>query len=192
MKDLPLKLVAGALVLVLLWAMLGSERYLVLSNRPMIVHLSNIKTGPEMGDLVGELDSYGIHLPRHPGKLETMGWLAMVAKGYRPNPASLDHMSPAALGYSVREVSFFGMPFGFYTEYGHVLYIRNEWGTIYAPLSGEGLEKVNRVNGRDVTKGYIYPYWAHLWGWAFVAGLAFGVFLWLQRAARKREQDGII
>lgn len=192
MKDLPLKLVAGALVLVLLWAMLGSERYLVLSNRPMIVHLTDIKTGPEMGDLVAELDSYGVHLPRQPGKFERFAIASLVANGGTLKPASFDHMSAPAIGYSVREWGFFGMPFGFYTEYGHVLYVRNDWGTIYAPLTPEGIEKVNRTNGRDVTRGAFYPYWAHLWGWAFVAGLGLAVYLWLRRAARRREEEGII
>jgi len=191
MTDLPLKLVAGALTLVLLWALLGSERYLVLSNRPMIVHLSAIKTGPEMGDLIAELDNYGVHLPRQPGKLETMATVALLANGGKLKPASFDHMTPA-LGYSVREWGFFGMPFGFYTEYGHVLYMRNDWGTVYAPLSPEGLEQVNRANGRDVTKGTIYPYWAHLWGWAFLAGFALAIYLWLRRGARIREELGLI
>jgi hypothetical protein len=92
----------------------------------------------------------------------------------------------------MREWAFLGMPFGFYTENGHVLYVRDNWQTIYIPLSDKGVEALASANGHDVTKGYIYPYWTHLWGWLFAAGIGLAVYLWLRRAARIREEEGII
>jgi hypothetical protein len=191
MKDLPLKLLVGALALMLLASLTLSERYFVLSDRPMVVHIAAIKTSPEMAGMVGTLDEYGVHLRREPSKLEAVAVLGQAVNGTL-KPDNFRHMTDPAFGYSVREWSFFGMPFGFYTEYGNVLYVRNDWGTIYAPLTPEGLEKVNRTNGRDVTSGNLFPFWAHLWGWVFVAGLGLAIWLWLRRSARKREEEGLI
>ena len=69
MKDLPLKLLVGALTLMLLASLTLSERYFVLSDRPVVVHIAAIKTSPEMAGMVGTLAEgvYGAAKPADPG-----------------------------------------------------------------------------------------------------------------------------
>jgi hypothetical protein len=48
---------------------------------------------------------------------------------------------PAA-GRSIKEISFFGMPFGWYDELGPVVYVENKYETIYAQLNSRGMAAV--------------------------------------------------
>lgn len=192
-KDMwPFKLLIGVLTLVLLWALFGSERLWVLNSRPMIIHRTSIKIPPQMTDLIAAIDYYGVHLPREPSKAERALRNLLNLNGIAAPIDSFDHMTDPAMGYSVREWGFVGMPFGYTTEEGPVVYVRNDWGTLYSPLTEKGIAQLNAANGRDVTKGGIYPFWTHLWGWAFVFGLGLAGWLWSRGNARRREELGLI
>jgi hypothetical protein len=99
----PFKLLIGVLALVLAWALFGSERLWVLNSRPMVVHRSDIRIPPEMTDLIGTLDGYGIHLRREPIKAEVALRNLLNLNGIAAPIDSFDHMTDPAMGYSVRE-----------------------------------------------------------------------------------------
>lgn len=189
---LPFKIVVAVLGVVLLYAMIGTERFWVLHDRPVIAHMTTIAGATESRDLVSELDDYGVHVARQPSKFEQFMLLYKLSRGIGPEPASFDHMTAPSIGYSIREIGFFGMPFGWYKEYGDVLYVHNDWGDIYSNLTDKGLAEINKANGRDVTKGNLFPFWNHMWGWFWVAGLGLAWWLWHRAQVRRREALGLI
>ena len=192
MGNLPFKLVVGALVVIVAGSILFSERFIVLQNRPAIAHLSSVRIPPELGDSIGALDSYGVHLRREHSKFETMLRAANTMLGHPPAPDSFANMTEPALGYSVREWSFLGLPFGYSTEYAHVLYVRNDWGTIYSPLTPQGWEMLDKANKRDLKTGNLFPFWMHLWGWGVVLLGLGALWLWHRGNVRRREEYGLI
>lgn len=192
MRNLPFMLAAAALILAIVGAVLFSERYIVLQNRPAIGHLGSVKIPAEFTDTVGELDSFGVHLRRERSKFENMLRSANTLLGHPPKPDSFDNMTEPMLGYSVREWAFLGMPFGYSTEYGDVLYVRNDWGTIYSPLRDEGWAMLEKANGGDPRKGKLFPFWLHSWGWGVVLLGLLTLFLWHRGNVRRREALGLI
>jgi hypothetical protein len=100
-------------------------------------------------------------------------------------------MSAPKFGYSVRETTFLGMPFWYSTEYGHVLFFSSDWGVVAAPLNTVGQAALDKANGRDLRAGMI-PWWKHLWGWLFLAGLALAIWLWHRRTVRWRTENGYL
>lgn len=191
-RDLPLILVGGALVLVLLWALLLSDRYWIAANRPSVDMLADVKVPPELGDMISAIDDYGVHIRREPTKVEQYIAIKRSQLGLEQPVPSYAHMSAPKLGYSVRETTFLGMPFWYAREYGHVLYFSSDWGVVAAPLNEVGFAALNKANGRDLRTAHGIPWWNHLWGWLFLAGLALAIWLWHRRTMRWREENGII
>lgn len=188
----PFRIAAALMVVMLVGSILFSGRFIVLSDRPTVVYLSAIKMAPEAGDLVGELDDYGVHMRHERSKFVEMLRSANTMLGHPPRPDSFDNMTAPMMGYSVREWSFMGMPFGWKTDMGPVLYVNNDWGVIYGQLRPKALEEINKANGRDVTQVTIYPFWIHTWGWLFVLGAIGTWWLWNRGNQRRREELGLI
>lgn len=191
-KDLPLKLLVGALVLVLVGSLVLSDRYWVLASRSTIDDLSEIKVPAELGDMISQIDDVGLHVPREPSKLERYLAAERARLGIEAPVPSFANMSAPKFGYSVRETTFLGMPFWFSSEYRHMLFFSSDWGVVAAPLNEHGFAALDKANGRDLRATSMIPWWRHLWGWLFVLGLALALWLWHRRTVRWREENDII
>lgn len=191
-KEWALALVCGALALVLLGALIFSDRYWVAASRPTVDELAEVKVPPELGDMIAAIDDYGVHIQRVPNKAEQ--YIAMKRAQYglgQPAP-SYANMSAPKFGYSVRETTFLGMPFWYTAEYGHVLFFSSDWGVVAAPLNDIGHAALDKANGRDLRATSTIPWWKHLWGWLFLAGVGLAIWLWHRRTVRWRAENGFI
>lgn len=147
-------------------------------------------TSWESLDMVGRISALGIHVPHKSTKAADF---LNALTGLPVHSRSLVNAEGmTGVGKSIREWSFFGMPFAWYTEYGWVLYYDNPVEIGMAPLNEQGVEQVNHVLGRDVQKGFVFPFWAHGWGWLFVAVCAFTGWLYYRASVRRREEQGWI
>ncbi|ATY32665.1 hypothetical protein CVN68_12335 [Sphingomonas psychrotolerans] len=84
-------------------------------------------------------------------------------------------------GYSVREWTFLGMPFGWWTEYGYVLYAEDRYELVEVPLADSVAARFRKEVGRDMGQGFFFPFWAHAWGW-----------LYYRSVVRRRAELGLI
>jgi len=73
-----------------------------------------------------------------------------------------------------------------------VLYTQTPRETVMAPLDDRGAELLRKELGRDPMEGFIYPFWRHLWGWLFVAGVALWGWLHWRGVLRRRAEEGWI
>jgi len=192
-KDPALKLLCGVLGLVLCGALLLSDRYWVAANRSTIDELADVKVPPELGDMIAAIDAYGVHIERVPSKAEQYIGIkrAQYGLGQEPVP-SYANMSAPKLGYSVRETTFLGMPFWYTVEYGHVLFFSSDWGVVAAPINDIGNAALDKANGRDLRATTMIPWWRHIWGWLFLAGVALAILLWHRRTLRWRAENGYL
>lgn len=104
-----------------------------------------------------------------------------------------DATSPA-LGYSYREVSMLGLPFAAYTEYGVGLYTRSDSHINFVPLDADYIALLEKETGAPLasTRGYMFPFWLHIWGWLVGAiGIAWAWWEW-RDAERRKDEAGII
>lgn len=176
--------------LVLIYGLLFSGRHMQLADRPVVVHMADIHIPAEMPHLMESITDEGVHVPK------AQNWVGF-ALGQGLMGAPLDtvsggKMGQPAVGYSVREISFFGMPFGFYTELGDVIYVSNQFETVYGTPLPEVIATLDKANGREVMKGGFFPFWNFLWGWLWVAGLAAGIWIYMKILADKRTEMGLI
>ncbi|MEP9357912.1 hypothetical protein [Sphingomonas sp. KR3-1] len=192
MKDLPLKLLVGALLVVLIGSATFSNRYWVLASQPRVDDLVDVKVPPELGDMVSAIDAYGVHLEREPTKFERYVTMQKALIGIERPVPSYANMSTPKFGYSVRETTFLGMPFWYAREYGHVLFFSSDWGVVAAPLTEVGQAQLDKANGRDLRATSMIPWWEHLWGWLFLAGVGLAIWLWHRRTLRWRAENGFI
>ena len=138
------------------------------------------------------VDDQGVHIPWQTSKAQDVLWFVQTAtRAPRAYASNMNRTKPA-LGYMVREVTFLGMPFGYYTDGGYALFTRSDWGVVAMPFSDEGIALFNKGLHRDIRAGTFYPFWKHFWGWLFVAGVALWGFLQWRHLVRKREAEGII
>jgi hypothetical protein len=191
-KEWAFSLVAGVLAIVLLGALLLSDRYWVAASRPTVDELAVVKVPPELGDMIAGIDAYGVHIERVPSKVAQYVAIKRAQYGMGVDVPSYANMSAPKFGYSVRETTFLGMPFWYAAEYGHVLYFSSDWGVVAAPLNEQGFAALDKANGRDMRATSMIPWWSHLWGWLFVAGLGLAIWLWHRRTVRWRAENGII
>jgi len=187
-RLLPFQIMVAVLVLVFVGALVGSNRGLILSDRPMIAHIAEIKP-PRDFDLSEVLDDYGVHLVDPPGNVERYMLGRRTGDALAKDPGKTS--APAA-GRSIKEMVFLCMPFGWFADLGDVIYVRNDVETVYGQLNARGLDAVTRANGGDVFQRGFFPFWAHSWGWLWVAGLALTIWLWLRAQAKRREEEGLI
>lgn len=186
--NLPAIIVASVLAVFLFGVALFDHRPTVLAQSPAVIHTGEATLPPDMGDMVGVIDEYGVHIPTPPSKFE----LALRHFGVPLAPASYANMSKPMIGYSVQEWSFLGMPFGWTKNDGDVVYVTYDSGVNYAPMWPERWAEINKLNGRDVTAITIRPFWNHTWGWLYVLGWLFAGWLYQRGNARRREELGLI
>ncbi|MES2988537.1 MAG: hypothetical protein V4808_11580 [Pseudomonadota bacterium] len=189
------KIIAGVLIVALPVILLMSDRHWFLSDQHRAAaHVADIP--PEAkGELLTDLERIvlyqGVHVIREPTKAEMLYRLLAIAG--RVPPARIDfNNDPLRYGYSVREWSFFGMPFGWYEEYGYVVYTQNRQQLIMAPLFPGADAQLMKEAGRDLKQGFFFPFWAHTWGWLYVALLALWGWLYHRSVVKWREAEGII
>ena len=108
--------------------------------------------------------------------------------GYDDNgePIQLD------LGYSYREISALWMPFVGFEDQGFILYSGRGDNVSIAPLTDIDRAAMIKMAGRDPTKSYSFPIYAHIWGWLSILGLLCVTWLIIKRAERKRDKAGIM
>ena len=183
----------GALIVVLAVILLMSNRDWVLSDQHRAV--ADIAALPEgQGEILSDLErivGYGVHVPREPTKAQKLYQFLVLAGRVPPAQLGTAYERPR-YGYSVREWTFLGMPFAWYTEYGFVLYSNNRWELVETPLIDAGHEMLMKEVGRDLRQGFFFPFWAHAWGWLYVAAVALYGWLYHRATVRRREELGII
>ncbi len=96
------------------------------------------------------------------------------------------------LGYSYREISALWMPFIGSEDQGFVLYSERGDNVSIAPLTDVDRSAMTKMAGRDPTKSYSFPIYAHIWGWLSIVGLVCVTWLMIKRAERKRAKAGIM
>jgi len=184
----------GALIAALAIILLMSSRDWVLSDQHRAV--ADVGALPQgSGEMLANLGQlvhdYGVHVPHPPTKAESLYQLLVLAGRAPPARITGEYARPR-YGYSVREWSFLGMPFGWYSEYGYVLYSRNRWELVETPLGPEGHAQLMQEVGRDLRQGFFFPFWAHAWGWLYVAAVALYGWLYHRSVVRRREALGLI
>ncbi|WP_294092524.1 hypothetical protein [Sphingomonas sp.] len=188
-------IVAGVLIVALPVILLMSDRHWFLSDQHRAVdHVADIPAdakGPMVANLERIVSHEGVHVVREPTKAESLYQLLVLA-GRAPPPRISGEHEPLRYGYSVREWSFLGMPFGWYEEFGYVVYTRNRWELVMAPFLPSYDAELHREVGRDLKQGFFFPFWAHSWGWLYVALLAFWGCLYHRGIVKWREAEGII
>ena len=96
------------------------------------------------------------------------------------------------LGYSYREVSALWMPFAAFKDEGFVLYSGSGDAISIAPITDVDRAAIVKVAGKDLTKSYSFPIYAHVWGWLSLLTLVFITWLMVKRAEWKRDKAGIM
>lgn len=187
--------VLGLLVAALIGVLVFSDRPWVLYSRPALAKIADLPAAGQSGDLAGYTIAYGMFVAQPRSKALVAGrTLKTIARGQE---ALEDHdygHGPAALGYSMREWGILGMPLLAVKELGQVAYVeRNDHeGSWQVPLEGDGMDLLTKQIGRDPGAGFIYPYWRHLWGWLFIAGVGLYAWLRMREIRRMRLEQGLI
>jgi hypothetical protein len=188
-------ILAGVLIAALPIILLISDRDWVFSDQHRAVaDVAAIPTEAS-GELMSNLDHVvqwqGVHVPRPDTKAENVYRLLVLA-GRAPPARIDDSYHRPRYGYSIREFSFLGMPLGWFSEFGFVLYTHDRWELVEAPLNDAGTAMLRKEVGRDLGAGFIFPFWAHAWGWLYLAGAALWGWLYFRDIRLKREAEGII
>lgn len=189
------KILAALLIVALAVFILVSGRSLVLGNRETVADVMAIPEGKTeiLSSLETIVDDYGVHMLHAPTKAELL-YRTLAAAGRMPiaaEPAKHVTQRPR-YGYSIIEYSLFGMPFGWSANEGYVLYTDDRDELVTAKLTDYAEAKFRQELGRDPAEGFIFPFWAHMWGWAYVAAIGLWIWLYLRHAQRRREELGMI
>lgn len=188
-------ILAGLLIVALPVILLLSERDWFLSDQHKAVADVAAIPANSSGKLLSNLDHiveyFGVHVPHPPTKAEQLYQLFVLAGRAPPANHAPVYQRPR-YGYSIREFSFLGMPFGWFSEYGYVLYTKDRWELVEAPLNDDGAAMLRQEVGRDLGQGFFFPFWAHAWGWLYLAGVALWGWLQYRWLERRREEAGII
>jgi len=172
-----------------------SDRPIGFVNRPIVIDVAPLPPKADRDRYATYISDATYMIPKlkRPNALNTARTLTRILAG----GAAPDFTRPAVrLGYSAREIEAFGMPFFAYKEAGYVLYF-DDWDSddpylLAAPMGDQGLSVLRKELGTDIGSGWIFPFWAHFWGWVpLLLGAAWG---WLQyrRRERRRAALGII
>jgi hypothetical protein len=185
-------LLVGAL-LIFIGAQFVSDRPIGFVNRPVVADVAPLPPKANRDRYATYISNATYMIP----KLKRPNALNAARAIGRLLTAAPEHSRPPVrVGYSAREVDAFGMPFFAYKEAGYVLYF-DDWDSddpflLAAPIGSEGLDLLRKETASDVGSGWIFPFWAHFWGW--VPLLLGGAWGWLQfrRRGRRRAALGMI
>ena len=169
----------GFLVLAMVAAIILGGRPKLPANTPRIDYVEQLPDDPKLAK-VRRFTEYGSGiLPYNKRELQdraTRRW---------------HERQPLRVGYSYREISFFGLPLWAYPEYGLVTVIEVPQGFNIAILQPQQVLLLQELTGRDFS-GYSFPYWRHLWGWIFPLGFIGAALYLLREAAKRREAEGVV
>lgn len=180
--------VLSALIIILIAILAFSDRPWMGGTRLTVSRLGEIKLPEKFGDADYAVDRLGVHIPHPTSKAQDL----LTAIGGRHVPSQGEATAPA-LGYLVKEYTFLGMPMFFLPEAGgYSVYTHDTFELVAMPMTDYGLQLVNAANHRDVRDGVVIPFWNHLWGWLFVAGVAFWGWLQYRHIAKWRAETGIM
>ena len=178
-----------AALLILIGAQFVSDRPIGFVNRPVVADVAPLPPKADRDRYATYISNATYMIPKlkRPNALNAARAIGrfLTAPDYsRP---------PVRVGYSAREVDAFGMPFFAYKEAGYVLYF-DDWDSddsflLAAPIGAEGLDLLRKETASDVGGGWIFPFWAHFWGW--VPLLLGGVWGWLQYRRRERRRAAL-
>lgn len=169
----------GVVVVTMAAAIFLGGRPLLPANTPRVDAIETLSDAPNMKQ-VRRYTEYGSGiLPYNKREIEIRA----------KQPA--DPRPPLRIGWSYREVSFFGLPIWAYEEYGFVTFLEEPMGYKIAILPPPQLELLQELTGKSYS-GRHFPWWKHIWGWVFALGLGAVIFLQLREQARWREEQGII
>lgn len=195
-------IVLGFTLLMLVLALLFSDRPWVLYSRPALATVETLPASADKAGLSAYTVNYGMFVHRPKSKALVAGEAAVaissaIRNGTDGRENMFDHdygMGEPAVGYSMREWGIFGMPMLAVKELGLVAYVeRNDReGSWQVPLEGEGAALLEKQIGHKPGQGFIYPYWVHVWGWLFLAGAALYLWLRFREIRARRAAEGLI
>jgi hypothetical protein len=189
------KILGALLIVALIAILLTSDRGWVLGSRSTVADVGAIPNGP--GEIQSHLeqivDEYGVHSVHARTNAETLYYI-LVAAGRMPAPPPNDGhvVERPRYGYSIVEYSLFGMPFGWSTEDGYTLYTNDRWELVTGKPTDTALAQLTKEIGHDPAQGFFFPFWAHAWGWAYLAAIGLWGWLYHRAIVRRREALGMI
>lgn len=181
----PRKQVAHYLLLVLsclliTGSVLVSQRPITLANMPAVAMAGPVPDRADPARLGNYVRAYAAFVPN---------------AGWRPQVRALIGGSGEGrvqVGYSLRQVSFLGLPFFAYPEAGYVLAIDDGSYTAIAALGKDGLAELERQTGVALPRISPLAFLRYGWGWMLPALVALFVWFELKWQARRREALGLI
>lgn len=169
----------GVIALMILVTNAVASRSILLNNVPDVAHLADLP--PKALEIAKQrTDYYGVFMP-------TSRLRPALAAGV----LSADDWDTPRLGYSVRQITFLGLPMAAYKEAGEVLYRRKADGFHIYGVDVDGVAGLEKVSGETIAVG-IFPFWLYYWGWLAVIFTA--LFAWFEwrRQVRRREILGLL
>lgn len=155
-----------------------AHRSILLSNVPDVAHLADLP--PKAATVALDRMTWAAFLPTSRLRPE------LAAQFLTPEDATTPK-----LGYSVRQVTFLGLPFWAYREVGEVLYTRSPNGFTLHWVGDEPVAALEEASGEKIAVG-TFPFWLYGWGWLAVLAVAlFGWFEWRNQVSR-REILGLL
>ena len=179
-------------VLMLLGSFLLTETPIAPVNRPIVDDVAPLPAKADRERYADYIYEAAYKIP----KLKRPTLLNFASRLRGAGAADNDTQVPIHLGYSVRELDFFGLPLFAYKDAGYVLYF-DDWESSHpyldtGMLGDEGLGLLRKEVGPDLGAGWIFPFWQHFWGWIpLLLGAGWGL-LQFRRIQRRRAQLGII
>lgn len=157
-----------------------AQRSILLNNVPDVAHLADLPPAASGTAGARQVFAWGALIP-------TSRLRPPLARMLLPDDAA----TQPKLGYSVRQITFLGLPFYAYKEAGEVLYVRTPENFQIAGVGAGGVAGLEQELGQKLDVG-IFPFWLYIWGW--LAPLAVGLFGWFEwrNQRRRRELLGLL
>lgn len=167
--------------LLIIGSVLVSLRPITLANLPVVAPVGPVPPKADPARLEAYVRAYSVLIPQ---------------TDWRPalrDAAGLTGRSGVQVGYSLRQLSFLGLPFFAYPEAGYVLSLDDGGRYIaIAPLGSEGLEQIERETGATLPRFSPLTALRYAWGWLLPIMVALFVWFELRWQARRRAALGLI
>lgn len=159
-------IVLAALAIGMAAALWLSPRGYMLTNMPQVALVEELPPRADAAKLGRFLDYSAILLPKAERDAGTV----------RGRPA---------LGFSYRELSILRVPLFAYADQGYVLYVETPKQVQMVPLDADYMKLLEQEAGQPLAAGYRFPWWKHMWGWAFIVGF---ILWWILQVRAERRQ----